>query len=67
MMENDAQKASEIAIQYANKIFGDSQLGVISIDKMGRIGAAHSTDKLACGWVDADGNPQASMKNGITS
>lgn len=61
----DAQEASTAAIAYADTVFDDSQLGVITIDKQGRVGAAHSTTKLACGWVDADGQPQASMKEGV--
>jgi L-asparaginase / beta-aspartyl-peptidase len=61
----DAQEASAAAIAYANSIFGDSELGVITIDKQGRIGAAHSTEKLACGWVDTNGHFRSSMKDGI--
>jgi beta-aspartyl-peptidase (threonine type) len=61
----DAQAASVAGLEYANRFFEDSQLGVITVDKQGRVGAAHTTDKLACGWVDANGNPCASMKGGI--
>jgi L-asparaginase / beta-aspartyl-peptidase len=61
----DAQAASVASMAYANRFFEDSQLGVITVDKQGRVGAAHTTDKLACGWLDANGNPCASMKGGI--
>jgi L-asparaginase / beta-aspartyl-peptidase len=62
---NDAQAASANAMQYANRFFEDSQLAVITVDKQGRVGAAHTTAKLACGWVDAAGTARASMKDGI--
>ena len=50
-----AQAAAQEAIVYAESVFTDSMCGVIVIDAHGRVGAAHSTPKLAFGWVDAEG------------
>lgn len=57
----EAVKASEA---YANSIFDDSQLGFILVNKEGDVAWGHTTDKIAVGWIDADGVPQASMGYG---
>lgn len=61
----DAQSAAESAMAYVDSIFGHVSLGVITIDMQGRLGAAHSSDKLACGWMDENGRPQATVQGGI--
>lgn len=61
-----AQDAAQAAIAYADAQIAHSMLGTIVIDRQGTIGAAHSTPKLACGWIDADGNPQVTMRGGVT-
>ena len=62
---HDAQSASEAAMAYVDSLFGRVSLGVITIDMQGRLGAAHSSDKLACGWMDENGNAQATVKGGV--
>ena len=52
----NAQAAANKAMSYIDNIFSDSMAGLIVIDKDGSIGAAHTTPKLAVGWVDAAGN-----------
>lgn len=61
----DAQAAAEAAMAYVDSIFGKVSLGVIVIDMQGRLGAAHSSEKIACGWMDENGLPQATMRGGI--
>lgn len=60
-----ANEAAQDAIQHAEARIPNSMLGTITVDVHGNIGAAHSTPKLACGWIDADGNPQVTMRGGI--
>jgi len=65
MQGNDAQAASEKAMTYVESLITDSMVATISLDKHGNLGAWHTTPKLACGWIDADGNLQVTMKNGL--
>ena len=53
-----ALEAAEAATGYADRIFERSMCGVIVIDGNGRVGAAHTTPKLAFGWVDEAGEIQ---------
>jgi len=50
-----AQEAAVASMRYADSVFAESMCGVIVIDAHGRIGAAHTTPKLAFGWVDENG------------
>ena len=50
-----AAEAAQSAMHYVDQIFDVSMSGVIVIDAHGRLGAAHTTPKLAFGWVDAQG------------
>lgn len=59
---NTAQGAVTIAMTHINQFFEDSQAGVILVDAQGNIGAAHSTAKIAIGWVDEDGQAHARMQ-----
>lgn len=61
----DAQTAAHQAIDYVDNLFERSMVGTIVLDANGNLGAAHSTPKLACGWIDENGTPQATMSNGI--
>jgi beta-aspartyl-peptidase (threonine type) len=61
----DAQTAAEAAMTYVDSIFGKVSLGVITIDMQGRLGAVHSSEKLACGWIDKNGVAQATMIGGV--
>ncbi|MEL6526742.1 MAG: isoaspartyl peptidase/L-asparaginase, partial [Chloroflexota bacterium] len=60
-----ANEAAQDAIQHAEARIPNSMLGTIVVDTQGNIGAAHSTPKLACGWIDVDGNPQVTMRGGV--
>lgn len=61
----NAQEAAEASMVYVESIFGKVSLGVIVIDMQGRLGAAHSSAKIACGWMDENGVPQATMQGGV--
>ncbi len=50
-----AQASAEKAMAYIESIISDSMAGLIVIDKDGTIGAAHTTPKLAVGWMDDAG------------
>jgi beta-aspartyl-peptidase (threonine type) len=52
-----AQHAAETVIH------GITDVGVITLDAEGRVGAAHSTPFMPTAWVDEDGNIQVSMGN----
>ena len=55
------QQAAQAAMQYVEKIFTNSMSGVIVLDRHGNPSAAHTTPKLAVGWVDDEGQIQAAM------
>ena len=57
-----AQDAAIASLTYVEGVIAASMLGVIVIDKQGRVGAAHTTPKLAHGWIDADDTPQVRMR-----
>lgn len=57
-----AQAAAEAAISQSKQLIDDLKVGVIAIDSQGRIGAAHSTAKIALGWVDEHGQIQVRVK-----
>lgn len=61
----DAQEASQIVIEEAERFISESMVAVITIDSAGRLGASHSTPKLACGWLDEAGEMKTSMCGGI--
>ena len=46
-----AQEAGAVAIEYVNRLYDNSMLGLILVDAQGGLGAAHSTPKLALGLV----------------
>ncbi|MGB1251355.1 MAG: isoaspartyl peptidase/L-asparaginase family protein [Candidatus Promineifilaceae bacterium] len=56
-----AQDASFAAMTYIDRLFDNSMAGVITIDALGNISAAHTTPKLAIGWVDDNGNINSAM------
>ena len=62
---NNGQEAANLSMQYIDTVFEQSNVGVIVIDRDGILGAAHTTEKLACGWIDENGQPQATMKGGL--
>lgn len=59
-----AQEAADAAIEYINSYYEDSQAGLILVDQHGNVGAAHSTEKIAIAWIDADGQPRTQMHGG---
>lgn len=62
---NSAQEAATAAAQYIGGYFDPSDIGIILVDREGRIGAAHTTPYMPIGWVDGDGIVQASLGGGI--
>jgi beta-aspartyl-peptidase (threonine type) len=62
----DAQAAANESMRYIESVFSPSMVGAIVMDKDGKIGAAHTTPKMAYGWVDEEGNICASMKYGTS-
>lgn len=62
-----AQSAADASMAYIESVIPNSMIGTIVIDKDGNLGAAHTAPKLACGWVDDEGNLRASMKGGVLS
>ena len=61
----DAQAAAEAAMDHIDSVFASSMVGLIVVDRNGKLGAAHTTPKLAVGWVDEDGQAQASVRGGL--
>jgi beta-aspartyl-peptidase (threonine type) len=57
-----APESVQAAIDHINQFFDDSQAGIILVDAQGNIGAAHSTSKIALGWVDEHGQAHAKMR-----
>ena len=57
-----ASNAAEAVMHYIKKFFDKPLAGVIITDKHGNLGAAHTTPKLAIGWVDDAGNIYAATK-----
>ncbi|MEM7032209.1 MAG: isoaspartyl peptidase/L-asparaginase family protein [Chloroflexota bacterium] len=51
----NALDAAQAAMQYVERIIPNSMSGVIVVDAQGNLGAAHTTPKLAFGWVDQAG------------
>jgi len=62
---SDAQSAAEEAMIHIDRFFDPSLTGIIVVDKQGNIGAAHTTEKLGIGWIDAQGKPQANVRGGL--
>lgn len=60
-----AQEAADMAIAYINGYYEDSQAGIILVDHEGGVGAAHSTEKIAIAWVDANGDVHTRMHGRI--
>ncbi|MEM7110896.1 MAG: isoaspartyl peptidase/L-asparaginase [Chloroflexota bacterium] len=56
-----AQQAGEAAIAYIDGFFDDSMSGLILVDANGTIGVAHSTPKIAIGWVGENGRFKTAM------
>jgi beta-aspartyl-peptidase (threonine type) len=55
------------AMGYVEGLFSNSMCGVIMVDADGNIGAAHTTPKLAVGWVDREGVIRSSMAGAAVS
>lgn len=61
-----ALQAAQAAIDYIDHIITPSMVGLIVLGADGRLGAAHSTPKMAIGWIDEDGEPRASVRGGLS-
>ncbi len=57
-----ANQAAKAAMQYIEHYFDSSMAGVILVDSQGQLGAAHTTPKLAIGWVDDTGTIHSAMQ-----
>jgi beta-aspartyl-peptidase (threonine type) len=60
-----AQAAADASIAYINGFYEHSECGIIVADRQGNVGTAHSTIKIAVGWINPQGEPQALMRGGI--
>lgn len=58
-----APEAAKATMKYVENVFQHSMAGVIVVDATGAFGAAHTTPKLAHGWVDDRGSIYAKMKS----
>ena len=47
---------------YVEGIINQSMSGVIVLDRFGNPGAAHTTPKMAVGWVNGDGKICSAVK-----
>lgn len=56
-----ASNAAEAAMRYAEARFTNSMAGLIVIDSEGNAGAAHTTPKLALGWIDSTGKVRSAV------
>ncbi|MCB0019736.1 MAG: isoaspartyl peptidase/L-asparaginase [Anaerolineales bacterium] len=61
-----AASAGQAAIDHVERLFSNSMAGLILIDAAGNLGAAHSTPKLALGWLDAAGGIGSSVRGGLS-
>ena len=61
----EARPAAQAAIDHIERMFSNSMAGLILVDAMGNLGAAHSTPKLALGWLEAGGQIGSSVRGGI--
>lgn len=54
----------DAAVQAVNAVASsipDPEVGVITVDASGRVGAAHTTAHMPIAWIDTDGNPHTAM------
>ena len=61
-----APAAGQAAIDHVERMFSNSMAGLILIDAAGNLGAAHSTPKLALGWLDTEGSIGSSIRGGLS-
>ena len=57
-----AQEAASAAMTFVEKIYPSSMSGVIVLDRWGNPGAAHTTPKMAVGWIDEQGKIRSAVK-----
>jgi beta-aspartyl-peptidase (threonine type) len=62
-----AEVAAAAAVDYMRSRLDAPEVGIIVLDKHGRLGAAHTTPAMPVAWVDAHGKLQASIKGGVTT
>lgn len=58
-----AGDAANAGMQFIEQRFSNSMAGVIVIDHLGRISAAHTTPKLAFAWVDDNGKVRSAIQS----
>lgn len=59
----NAVDAAKATMKYIDTIFDDSMVGIILVDAQGNLGAAHTTPKIALGWVDEHGAIHTAIKS----
>lgn len=61
----NAQEAATASAHYINSFYAVSNAGIITIDREGRVGAAHTTAAMPIAWSAPDGTLESSMGGGI--
>ncbi len=61
----DAPQAAQNAMEYINRFFPSTNVGIIVIDADGNLGAAHTTQHMPIAWVGEDGIIHANMGPGL--
>lgn len=59
----NAVDAAKATMKYIDTIFDNSMVGIILVDAQGNLGAAHTTPKIALGWVDEHGAIHTATKS----
>lgn len=57
----DGVTAVQAVMSYANKRFANSMCGVILVTAEGELAVAHTTPKIAIGWIDKEGAIQTAV------
>jgi beta-aspartyl-peptidase (threonine type) len=58
----DAEAACQRSITQMSERIPSPEAGLIAVDRLGRLGAVHTTPFMPIGWVDADGVIQVRMR-----
>jgi len=57
----DAHTSAHESVNFIAEKIPNPEIGVITLDANGNVGASHTTAHMPIAWIDADGNVQASM------
>lgn len=59
-------EAAQAAVKYVGNHIPNPEVGVITVDASGNVGAAHTTNGMPVAWVDSAGVVRASMREPYT-